>query len=414
MESNLSTKHFNVTTTNDSELGCGLETGSEWYLHIPEFILLIWSFTLFIMVLLPVFCCFLKSKPLTIAMKHQKGKAKINNSNSNGNVRLWRLGLFVSTFYVLREIFDITGIGIGLATLDWCTFSAYWIAILIAEVCYVISYPLNFLFYIYRLYTVHSQPGTNVLYGDNIYYFLITLVIFYTMSLMCACYGIVSYNSVIVIICETLNVILESIIAIIVTRLFLKPLINITVQQRLVTKGGHLKRTTSGYIAKGSNVDNDGIGTDININYKDGNYNLDSKYKQQTHETMKNDRIIIFVTKCLVLSTVSLFSTNVVTIIAVLAESYCDTCWFKYISWGSWTLDTSINVFCLMCSFTYGTKYYNSLCRYCHNWFLASVIIPLATKKAKKLIMLSLSQQDNIEKNNIQTPPTISTHDDEK
>ena len=152
MNSNLSATHFNITTANGSIWGCNeLKSGIEWYLYIPCFILLVWSFTLIIMILLPIFCCFLHSKP-------PSGKS---NKNVNGDLALWYLGSLTAVFYVVREILDMTANAIGLITLNWCLYSTYWIVAFMVEFFFIVGDPFNCLFYVYRLYTVHSKPGTN-------------------------------------------------------------------------------------------------------------------------------------------------------------------------------------------------------------------------------------------------------------
>lgn len=198
-------------------------------------------------------------------------------------------------------------------------------------------------------------------YSTSIYVVLLFIDVILFVSLIFSFYGYVYPDidagfdlyvnmQIVALFCET-------ILAIAISYLFSKPLIKLTAKTQSMQK---------------HSTDKDSNGTE--------NVNIDE---------LLGNKLIKLSTKLLILSGISLGSTVLVRLLIIIAYPYCAStgdleCWFVYISYIGWPLDSLINIVCLLLAFKNGQIYYDKYCTKLHYFTVSKCVAKYYTKKVGK------------------------------
>ena len=410
----------NVTSNMTVEVSTTIPSCNEfgrygWYIYTPDWMVTFWSASMFLFTVTPIYYLFLKSNPFS--------KSNNNNADLNdGNKILWRLGFCACIFYYLREFADVLCWVTYIIQLNDCQLSPSWYFDTINEFCNILNDTLLYQFFIYRLYMVHGKYSTNNIYNQRVYYFLLTInfvnflalgVEWYALTFVSTTFSFLSNNSDITlyIICEAVSLFCEIILVCTITKLFLNPLIIMSAQKAYL-------HGSSVIHARGSNGVNINIDSEKSNDFSVININSDSKINSDINgnnskrkayvgkdvykcspDDIANELPLVLSTKFLILSVFALGSSVVCDLISIAAYHYCLDCWLKYLSWGTWTIDASINILCITCAFKTGNKYYEKICVRCiniHEYVLQKVIGNAVNKKVDQYVRVVDSDMNNL------------------
>ena len=204
-------------------------------------------------------------------------------------------------------------------TFDYSPNSPCFILHCISHGLWVFSGTLLYFFFIYRLYLVYNST-TNNIFGVRMcnYFVLIVLNCIYFASLIITLTSWIWYDPFLYAISHGTCLILEILMAVIISTLLIKPLLS----------------------------------------------------KNNANSSIKKSASIVYtLTKLSILSVTSLGSTSILRIWLVLTFIFCpEECWLTFVMYATWSCDSTINIFSILCSFKTGDKYYQKYCSCLHQW----------------------------------------------
>ena len=78
------------------------------------------------------------------------------------------------------------------------------------------------------------------------------------------------------------------------------------------------------------------------------------------------DTVLVVLARMNILNSIALLTTILNRILEISSYWYCpDECWLTYINYNTITIDTFMNIFCILCSFSSAKKYYYRWCGWC-------------------------------------------------
>eukprot|EP01084_Bolivina_argentea_P277511 473793_1 len=288
------------------------ERGFETELHPRDVIVTVWK------------CIWII--PITILMviliQEKINDNKINKMNKDFKAKaVWILGFTSCLFIYIRDWGGVMAFITWLCTYEYHSLSPSYLSDIVLFICWMFGGAFLYLFFIYRLYIVYNAQNQPIVAVNGYWYILLlTLNFIYFCSMFIICIGWIIFNRKLYVIGHSLCLVLEVIMYCIILILFSKPMLDL--------------QTASN---------------------KDKNTQVDC--------------ILMLLTRLNILSSVALLTTIIKRIFDIISMSYCpDECNLTSINYSLLDVDSFFNIFCILCSFNYGTKYYNKYCMRLHRF----------------------------------------------
>ena len=110
-----------------------------------------------------------------------------------------------------------------------------------------------------------------------------------------------------------------------------------------------------------------------------------SKMVNQNHYKYQNDKLLQLLSKLTILSGIALGTTAFTRLSIVISYSIChQECTLIFVSYATWSIDTFMNIFCILCSFQKLDKYYQKYCNKLNKHVLNHIISNTVDKQLYK------------------------------
>ena len=304
------------------------DRGYEEELNFNDVFLTVWA-SIWMIPITIVFILLIKNR-----MDLHKSSSSAVSKKDKNDKKIWILGFSVCLCLYLREIGSVSSWICFVTTFDYSATSGSFISDIGLYAFWMFADTFLYLFFIYRLYIVYNPNNQNV-FTVRLYWYIIllTLNLLYFVSLLLILIAWIIFDDKLYVLGHSLCLGLEVTMYAILVTLFSKPMINITINSRRSTE------------------------TDYDLG------------------TRPQDKILILLTRMNILSSVALLTTIFKRIFDISSYLYCpDECWLTFINYSLLAIDSFTNIFCILCSFTTGKKYYEKYCHCLHNIVLTKCI----------------------------------------
>ena len=327
------------------------DRGYETQLNFNDVFTTTWICVWFI----PITVIFILMITNRVAFKERR-VSKINmNTQSKAGKQIWTLGFIVCLFFYLREVASIVAWVAFIISFDYSETSIAYMAHNSAFGFWMLADSILYLFFIYRLYLIYNPTNQSILTIKKHWYFiLITLNILYFLSNASVLKTHIVFYHELYVIAHSICLFLEITMYIILISLISRPMLNLTKSSRKIT---------------------------------DDEISVDSPRSKSATE-QSQEELLSLMTRINVLSSIALLTTVLKRVFDIASFVYCpDECWLTYINYNLMPIDSFMNIFCILCSFTTGKKYYDHWCKCIHNIILTKCIGSDITdnKKSKHL-----------------------------
>ena len=321
-----------------------------------------------------------------------KSKLKSKQKEKKEDVLSWRLGFTAATLFFLREFVNSMVWITWISTYDYDSTSACYIFDVLLQFVNAFAISCLYLYFILRLYKLYSN-GVIVQYSNKIYIGLVAIDIGLFVSMILLCTSWIWWDVAIYARANLAALFCEFIMAISMGVLFSRPLIKLSAKTYGMDKfsaGGKSVDSINSGAAGGGNSsdvndmsDIDDAGSPVGSSHKLKKSSVSTTSSRDRSETtidkMRKDKLLNLSTKLLILSGIALGSTTIFKIMNFSAYEYCANvgdaeCWFVYVSYSLWPLDASLNIFCILCAFKNGNKYYMKICHKLHEFVLLTCV----------------------------------------
>ena len=271
---------------------------------------------------------------------------KDNTKKSRKGNKIWSLGFFVCICFYLVQCFDISSWIGFIITFSYSETSVSYISDVAIFFCWMLSNTFLYLFFIYRLYLVYNgQDKSMFSVGKCWYIILLTINFIYFLSLALIVVSWIIFDDTLYVIGHGTCLLLEIIMYLILMRLFSKPLLKLSKTHRAHSISNAPSSPRSMSMSRSRS-------------------RIDSAMERQ-------DFMLILLARMNILNSVALCTTIFNRIFEIASYLYCpDECWLTYISYCLLSVDVFTNIFCILCSFASGKKYYDKWCKCLHNFVM--------------------------------------------
>ena len=315
---------------DNNEEDRGYETG----LNFNDVFLTVWM----LIWIIPITIVFI----LLIKNRMDLNKVTAKNKTGKGN-KIWRLGLIVCLCMYLRELCSTSSWISFITSFDYSGSSTSYIFDIGLFTFWMMADVFLYLFFIYRLYLIYNPNNQSMFMVKKCWYFvLLTLNFWLFISLALILASWIQFHHELYVVGHSLSLVLEITMYAILIRLLSKPMLEIAIAAR--------------------STENDQV-HDIGAQYDD---------------------LLTLLARINILSSIALLTTIFKRIFDISSYWYCpDECWLTFINYSLLPIDSFTNIFCILCSFTTGKKYYVKWCHCLHHLVLTKCIDAVIHKHAK-------------------------------
>ena len=396
VDDNIDDRGFNTSFSLD-DLAITIVMSGIWsFLMTPLYVILIRSNPFYS-----------KSKSNSVSPTGHQSKSKSKSKSipkekveKKEDVISWRFGLTAATLFYLRT-FDNSMVWITwICTYNYDVTSPSYIFDVLLQFINAFAVSSLYLYFILRLYTLYSD-GVIVQYSNKIYIVLVIFNIGLFVSMLLLCTSWIWWDVTIYARANLGALFCEAIMAISLGVLFSKPLIKLSAKIHGTDKFKGIRNNNCNNnnitVNKNSDIEIESDSSPSAVAGDDDAANASLKEPEtrvdrsrSMIDRMKNDKLLNLSTKLLILSGIALGSTTVLKIMNFSAYEYCANvdgdkeCWFVYVSYTLWPLDASLNIFCILCAFKNGNKYYVKVCDKIHQFVLFSWVAKYFDKEVER------------------------------